>query len=198
MGMNKEGGIARAMGWSYLFDDEGGGYWIGARILNAIFREFDGRDGSTGLRDLIFKWFQVNSYDGILEKIYGSKNPVVAVASVIKAVKNVWTQNPTVYKIVMDAIHELVKGIRALARKLDLKPPVRVYYNGVVFSLGDKFVELFSNELKKYIGFVEVSKPIFKPVFGAILYAMRLEDIRLNKRLLKRLYSEEVKQGVLT
>ncbi|RLE81442.1 MAG: hypothetical protein DRJ51_03815 [Thermoprotei archaeon] len=194
MGIDGGGRVVRASGWGYLVGDEGSGFWIGSRILNMLSREIDGRSDVTGLADIVFKWFKVEDFDSLLEKIYSSKNPVVLIASLLEAVQEVWHQHPVLYNIIQEAARELALGVAAVVKRLDLKPPVKVYYGGGVFNLGERFIELFTRELKKLIGAVSVHGSTFKPVFGAVLYAFKLEGVDLEKVLEKlSLESTELK-----
>lgn len=52
-GRNEAGASARAGGWGYLLDDEGGGYALGRDILRAALRAMDGRGPGTALSALL-------------------------------------------------------------------------------------------------------------------------------------------------
>jgi len=198
MGINRRGEIARALGWGYLFDDEGGGFWIGSRLLNRACREVDRRSrGGEKLVKVVLDWYKAESLDQVIERIYDSENPMQQVASLVEALTDIWWRIPTIRRIIEDATQALAEGVGAVVRRLRLKRPVKIYYTGGIFSLGDRFVELFANKVKEEIGRAEINKPQFKPVFGAILYAMKLEGIKINRGLIEKLYLEGVKQGVL-
>lgn len=48
-------------GWSYIIDDEGGGYYIGRQALRAIFRAYDGRGEDAILTSKILNHFSSKS-----------------------------------------------------------------------------------------------------------------------------------------
>ena len=46
-GRNERGQAARAGGWGYILADEGSGWWIGQRAMQAVMRQADGRGPAT-------------------------------------------------------------------------------------------------------------------------------------------------------
>jgi N-acetylglucosamine kinase-like BadF-type ATPase len=69
-GRNARNQAARAGGWGHLLDDEGSGYWIGVRALQAIMREADGRGPATDLTRRILSHFGVSVASDLVHVVY--------------------------------------------------------------------------------------------------------------------------------
>ncbi|HDH07275.1 MAG TPA: hypothetical protein ENF87_02780, partial [Thermoproteales archaeon] len=167
MGLNERGDVARALGWGYLIDDEGSGFWIGRKILNIAFREYDGRLYDTGLTEIVLKWFKVRDLNELIEEIYSSRIPVTKIASLVKALRGFWRENPVARKVIEEAVAELSEAVKAVAEKLSLKPPLSVYYTGGVFKLDPLLPEMLKQYLEeKLAGEVRVLEASLRPVIG--------------------------------
>lgn len=65
------GEIGRAGGWGYLLGDEGSGYDIGLRALQAVMRSFDGRDAQTCMAAAVLAEWGLSSPVELVSKVYG-------------------------------------------------------------------------------------------------------------------------------
>jgi N-acetylglucosamine kinase-like BadF-type ATPase len=70
-GRTAQGTTARAGGWGYLLGDEGSGYSIGLRALQAVMRAHDGRDGPTRLTAAVLEAWELVAPEGLVRKVYG-------------------------------------------------------------------------------------------------------------------------------
>jgi N-acetylglucosamine kinase-like BadF-type ATPase len=69
-GVNHRGVAARAGGWGPTLGDEGSGYWIGKRALEAIARDVDGRGPPTSLTPLVLAHFSLSRPEALVSEIY--------------------------------------------------------------------------------------------------------------------------------
>lgn len=67
---NQQGGIKRAGGWGHILGDEGSGYDIGRRGLQAATRAADGREPGTMLLELIMQHWNLTRADELIDKVY--------------------------------------------------------------------------------------------------------------------------------
>src|SRR6478736_4593829 len=58
-GRNERGQAARAGGWGYILADEGSGWWMGQRAIQAVMRQADGRGPATSLTSRVLAHFGV-------------------------------------------------------------------------------------------------------------------------------------------
>ncbi len=75
----------RVGGWGYLLGDEGGGFYIGKRALNAVFKSFDNREIRTSLTDLILQHFEMQEVPELIS-LYHDENIVPKIADLSKYV----------------------------------------------------------------------------------------------------------------
>ena len=70
LGCNEQGETRRAGGWGHVLGDEGSGYDIGRRALQAALRAADGRGKPTELLPLILSEWGLAEASDILERVY--------------------------------------------------------------------------------------------------------------------------------
>ena len=66
----QNGTITRVGGWGHILGDEGSGYDIGCRGLQAAVRATDGRGKVTLLHDLILQQWQLHSTEDLIDEVY--------------------------------------------------------------------------------------------------------------------------------
>ena len=71
---NSQGSIRRAGGWGHILGDEGSGYDIGRRGLQAATRAADGREPGTRLLELIMQHWKLTNADGLIDKVYHAED----------------------------------------------------------------------------------------------------------------------------
>lgn len=86
-GRNAANEAARAGGWGYVLGDEGSGYWIGRRALQAVVREADGRGPATALTPLVLAHFGASQPQELVHAIYSQVLKPSAIAAVARAVE---------------------------------------------------------------------------------------------------------------
>jgi len=67
---NAQGNIKRAGGWGHILGDEGRGYDIGRRGLQAATRAADGREPGTMLLELMMQHWNLSKADDLIDKVY--------------------------------------------------------------------------------------------------------------------------------
>jgi N-acetylglucosamine kinase-like BadF-type ATPase len=88
-GVNARGESALVGGWGYLMGDEGSGYWIALKALNACTRAADGRARSTAMEEAILAHLGAADLRDAHRKIYSgalSRPDIASVASVLPKV----------------------------------------------------------------------------------------------------------------
>ena len=73
--------LAQVGGWGYLIDDAGGGYMLGRGVLNAAYRDYDGRGGHTMLTDMVVKRIGMPLFEAISPLYEGGKRMVASFAT---------------------------------------------------------------------------------------------------------------------
>src|SRR5918994_6059746 len=80
-GVSNRGLAARAGGWGPTLGDEGSGYWIGRRALEAVTRDADGRGPRTQLTPMVLEYFSLARPELLISEIYHQPHGRRAIAS---------------------------------------------------------------------------------------------------------------------
>ncbi|MCL2464800.1 MAG: hypothetical protein FWF28_07000 [Micrococcales bacterium] len=188
---------ARTGGWGELFGDEGSGYWIALRGLQAFTQMSDGRLPRGPLADLMRARLGAAADLDVLAVTMvrwgGDRSQIAALSPVVVAAAEAGDEQARA--ILVDAAQHLVALVDATRRRLGYEPSevVPVSHTGGVFSAApvrDEFVRLLAGTHEGY----EFREPQYPPVVGAALYAARLAGAPLVPAALVRL-REQVAQA---
>ncbi len=182
VGYHPSGCTARASGWGHLLGDEGSGYYIALRGLNAATRAHDGRGPMTTLVDRLTEAGNVPTLEDLANRIYleGWTAPdVAALAPVVLRAAEEGDEQAAV--IVTEAGMELALAARVVIETLGMvNDHFEVVLSGGMFMGSPRIVEIIQKELKDVNPRAEVILPRREPVIGAGLIA--LEAVRLKGR----------------
>jgi glucosamine kinase len=87
LGRNAAGEKARAGGWGHLIGDEGSGYTIGRRAMQAASQVADGRGPRTAILPAIMESWNLARPDGMIGKVYpdGDKGLIAGLSAIVFA-----------------------------------------------------------------------------------------------------------------
>ena len=86
IGRDRTGASARAGGWGHVFGDEGSGYELGRRALQAAAMMADGRGSHTTLLTRLLDYWQLTAAPQLVTRVYGgavSKAEIAALADLV-------------------------------------------------------------------------------------------------------------------
>ncbi|HJU44731.1 MAG TPA: BadF/BadG/BcrA/BcrD ATPase family protein, partial [Vicinamibacterales bacterium] len=110
-GVSHRGVAARAGGWGPTLGDEGSGYWIGRRALEAVVRDVDGRGPRTQLTPRVLDFFSLPRPELLISEIYHQPQGRRAIASLAPVVDQARADGDVVAaEIMVDAADELAKA----------------------------------------------------------------------------------------
>jgi N-acetylglucosamine kinase-like BadF-type ATPase len=177
----------RVGGWGELFSDEGSGYWIAIRGLQAFSQMSDGRLPAGPLLDILREHLDLRSdldvVDVVLNRWRGSRRDIAALS--LQVVEAARRGDTAADQVLTDAATQLVLLIETTCRRLGFAPeePVPVSYSGGVLSAP----EVRSRFERRLAGRYDLRTPRFAPVIGAALYAAKLAGAPLATTALERL-----------
>ena len=121
-GRNDRGNAARAGGWGYILADEGSGWWMGQRAIQAVMRQADGRGPATSLTSRVLAHFGVTDASMLVFEVYYHDPRRRLIAGLGPAVQASVDEGDAVAReIVADAAGELALAARSVAEKLEMR-----------------------------------------------------------------------------
>lgn len=121
---------ARASGWGHLLGDEGGGYDLGRRALQAATRAADGRGPATDLLAAILRHWSLATPADLIASAddHAAPESVAQLAPLVLAAAQ--SGDRAARAIVQRGARELADAVLAVARQLDLPPALPLALGG--------------------------------------------------------------------
>jgi N-acetylglucosamine kinase-like BadF-type ATPase len=175
MGINEAGEIVRSGGWGPIMSDEGSGYDIARRALQAVVSSFDGRSPQTLLAESICKRLGVRSASDLPGVIYNSDSEPVEIASLAELVEeSARAGDPVAGTILADAGRDLALMAASVIRQLGFESRrFRVAVIGSVFKSGELVLNSFRSSVLGVAPQAEIGDPLFPPTIGAVKLAQK-------------------------
>ena len=164
------GVLTQVGGWGYLVDDAGSGYSIGRAVLNAAFRERDGRGESTRLTELVERQLGFNVLGAVPMIDRGGKRTVASFAPLAFEAADMGDRQALA--IVDNACRELRLLISTCASHLKNAP----YLASLLGSLW-KAPRLLEGVRDLLSPDYRLLRPDLPPVFGAAVAAAELARV---------------------
>ena len=170
-GAGTAGREAEAGGWGHLLGDEGSGYDIARRALQAVSRAADGRGVPTQLSALMLDALEFSHPRNLIPWIHSvGKDKVAQLAGVVFDAANA---NDSVAQSILDeAADELALAARVVIDKLGFDQPFNLVLSGGIFSHQPTFVASLRSRLRNITPHARVCLPKREPAYGAVLLGM--------------------------
>jgi N-acetylglucosamine kinase-like BadF-type ATPase len=186
----RKGRSNRVGGWGELFGDEGSGYWIGLRALNAFTRMSDGRTPRGPLHRLLRESPGVASDLDMIDVVFTrwrkGRSEIAALAPLV--VRAADEGDAVAERILADAATELADLVEATRANLGFAADetVPVSYSGGVFSV-PRVRDGFAGALRDRSPAYDLRAPLLDPAAGAVLYAAKLAGSPFSTAAIERL-----------
>ncbi|HYK82810.1 MAG TPA: BadF/BadG/BcrA/BcrD ATPase family protein [Gemmatimonadales bacterium] len=169
------GQLHRAGGYGWQLGDEGGGYWLGRRALDAAARAQDGRgEGSTLLARLLGA-LGLQHFDDLVR--WTATATPAQVAALAPHVLNAAREGEVVARrAVDDAARELVGLVVTLERHFPGGGPVPVAITGGLLLAQSPLTQALRERLKAAVGRARLVTDRVDPPLGALQLAAALPD----------------------
>jgi N-acetylglucosamine kinase-like BadF-type ATPase len=170
-GKDEKGNIYRAGGFGRLLGDEGSGYSIGKKGLQAAAKYFDGRGDKTLIVKLIEEKYSINTSDKLITKVYKENFDIASIAEVvIIAAEN---EDLIAHHILHEEVEELIHHISTMMKKVDTID-LRVSFAGSLISNNNIYSDMLRDKIKTSLPSVKLVTPKYSPIEGAILLAKEM------------------------
>jgi len=167
-GKDEKGNIYRAGGFGRLIGDEGSGFSIGRKGLQAAAKYFDGRGDETLIVKLIEEKYSIKTADELITKVYKENFDIASIAEIIiVAAEN---EDKTAHHILLEESGELIHHISTMMKKMDTID-LRVSFAGSLISNNNIYSDMLRDKIKTSLPTVKIVAPKHSPIEGAILLA---------------------------
>lgn len=170
-GKDDKGNIYRVGGFGRLIGDEGSGYRIGRKALNAVSKEIDGRGEKTIITELVNNKIDFGVSDKLVNKVYKEKLDIASIAKIVIDAAEIGDDEAN--KILSDEADELVLHLKSILNKIPTKK-LDVSFTGSLIDNKNFYSELLKKKIKESLLQIRIVTPALSPVSGAILIAKRI------------------------
>lgn len=175
VGVDSAGRRVRAGGWGHILGDEGSGYDIARRALNAAARAIDGRSPANALRECLVAAAGVASFEDLTNRIYldgWSPGQVAALAPAVMAAAEEGVA--VALEILAVAAHELALAARVVILSLGMQDQAfDLVLSGGILAGSPRLVNLVSREIVAFAPRAAIALPSRPPAYGAALIALQ-------------------------
>lgn len=172
-GINRIGTTARSGGWGPLLGDEGGGYWMGVRALQAIVRAHDGRAQPTVLKDSVLARLAIDDTESLVHRVYRefAREEIAALAPLVQLAAD--RGDDAAQSIIDDATREFMRSVESVIGKLELAgEEFRLVLSGGLWKAVPVLRQDFERLAKKIAPWVDVHLLEVEPARGALQLAL--------------------------
>lgn len=160
--------IYRIGGFGRFIGDEGSGYIIGRRGLNAVAQSFDGRGAHTLIANLVKTKFQLTTPEELIYSIYNNNFDIAAVAPLVFQAAE--QGDTAALRICDEETNELITHIRAMQKKI-ISGKLNLTLIGGIATSDNYFARLLKRKIQELLPDVALQPPQHSPAFGAVLMA---------------------------
>lgn len=170
-GIDENGKEARAGGWGYILGDEGSGYDIAVKGLQAIARAADGRESPTKITQLVLNELELKVPNDIIRWTYAaSRDDIAQLAKLVFKASDRGDKRAGL--IIESAVSELVCAVETVVLQLELSHPIRIVLSGGNLLHQTTFAEKLRRGIEENSVGTSAVLPKHEPAYGAVLLAM--------------------------
>jgi len=169
-GINADAKQARASGWGHLIGDEGSGYDIALKALQAVARSADGRDVPTELTPRILERLKLERPTELIHWVQAENRDTVAQLAEI-VFDTAQTSDRAAKRIVDKAAAELALATKSVIEQLAPKDQFDIVLSGGNLVHQPTFADKLRRRLETLAPNASVMLPKHEPAYGAVLLA---------------------------
>jgi len=170
-GKDEKGNIYRTGGFGRLIGDEGSGFSIGRKGLQAAAKYFDGRGDETLIVKLIKEKYFIKTANELITKVYKENFDIASIAEVVLIAAH--NEDQIAHNILLEETDELVHHISTMMKKMNTID-LRVSFAGSLISNNNIYSDMLRDKIKTALPSVKIVAPEHSPIEGAILLAKEM------------------------
>jgi glucosamine kinase len=169
-GKDRKGNFYRAGGFGKIIGDEGSGYSIARKGLNAVAKDLDGFEKKTLLTNTLEEEYHIATKEDLINRVYSQNFDVASMAKhVINCAED---GDPVCRKIIRDEVKELILQLELLKRKMKTKILQVALSGGLISSQNYYSKELVKKIISSSTG-IRIKKILYPAEIGAALIAKK-------------------------
>lgn len=169
-GKNKSDKIYRLGGYGSKIGDEGGGYSIARKGLNAVSKDFDGRGEKTLITKLVIEKYGIDSGDKLINEVYTNNFDIASAAPLV--IEAAAQNDRAAIKILDEEADELINHIKKMFELMN-ESEMKISFIGALIFNKNFYSDLLKTKIKSILADVYVVEPENSPVSGAVLLAKK-------------------------
>ncbi len=173
-GQNQQGKTKRVGGWGYILGDEGSGYNISVKGLQAALKSYDGRLPATDLIERFKTHLGLNQIENLIEVIYRQGWSIAEIAALAPIVDQAAVEGDAIAKeIITTAMNELTLATEVVIT--DLFNPTEAFEIVTIGGVWNSLSQLrqqFEQAISAVAPSATVIWPRHEPAYGAGLLAL--------------------------
>ena len=170
-GKDEEGTIHRVGGFGRFIGDEGSGYSLGRKGLNAVAKFLDGRGKPTKLYNRLTEYYGVVTIDDLINLVYKKNFDIASFGKeVLESADN--DSDLVAREILIAEIDEVTLHIKTMYEKLKIHD-MRLSYIGSLIDRDSIYSRALNDRLYQNFPKIKVQKPELSPAKGAILIGLK-------------------------
>jgi len=174
--------LARVDGWGSIMGDAGSGYWIGARVLQAVMREHDGRGEPTALTPIVRRRW--DDLEQAYIRLQADPQKIAVVASFARHAAQLAGQDAASARIIEEAAQELAHSAAAALRRCYLMGTGGARVAGIGGVLGSQPMRrAFAAALERHVPGAVLVEPRGQGLEGIELMD-RLQEVHPLRRMI--------------
>ena len=187
LGMKEDGETVRAGGWGHLISDEGSGYYLGIKTVEAVMKSHDLRSEKTVLTDKVIKLLDLQKPEDLISYIYNDKNSKQDIAKIAPVlVEAVYENDKIALEIFDQAVKQIVDITYTVVNRLkNDSGKIYVTYGGGILQNVEIFRTEFKKRLMKKSEYIEVKNPLFDSGVGAMIIGWNHLNVEYNVDTIK-------------
>jgi len=170
MGWDKKGKEVIVGGWDYLLGDDGSGFWIGKKALQAVCLSIDGFNSKSLLHSMILKKLKIKTEKDLIQEIYKPEmiKNIASLAPLVETAAK--TGDKTAKDILFQASNELIIRANLAIKKLNLENK----FFPLVLAGGVFKSKIILTKVKKDIKIIAPKANFIRPKQEPVIGAMKL------------------------
>ena len=170
IGKDTGGSIRRVGGWGRTLGDEGSGYDIGLRAIQALTMDFDGRGSAGSLREALAARFHWTTREAVIASVYRENLDIPSVAPLVLDAAG--AGDTVGLAILHDAAEHLARQVSAIVREVRDGERVGVVFIGGLIDHPTVYAQVLREAIIAESPRADVREALHPPAYGAVLMAL--------------------------